>query len=585
LRRDVSLKFPNYNPSKRGEEVLKSAYDELKTMVNERTLELINKNALLESEIKERKQIQELLDERLRFETILSDLSAEIVSVSAAMLERKIDAALRVLVEYLEVDWGTLILFEDNRKKEGITHSYAIRGNPLTLDILNEKYLWFWRKLQHGETIVLGKIPDGLPSESNEERKYCLEEGHKAILVIPLKVGNGSWGAIAFGSVQSERNWSIEIIRRLKLAGEILANAIVRKRAEEILRSSESEKKAILDASVDRIRYVDKNMRIIWANKASGLRAGIPAEELIGRRCYEVNHGTDSPCEGCPTVRSMATGQVERKVMHYPQVLIEEGGEYGDNYCVPLRNGKGEADRFVQVYRDITVQKHAEEKIYTLSQELIRAQERERQMISRELHDTVAQDLCSLKVACETLFDNHSLVSPKLKERIAEIANNLQRTIIAVRDLSYDLRPSGLDELGLVEVLSHYCEGFGEKTKVKVNFHSVGVGSAKFDFDTEINLYRIVQEGLNNILKHAQATEAKVSFIGAFPHIILRIEDNGKGFDLKERLAAINNEKRMGLQSMKERVNLLKGEVNIQTRPMRGTKISVKIPYPEKADG
>lgn len=582
--RDVSLKFPIYKPSKGGEEVLKSAYNEMKTMVNERTLELINKNALLEAEIKERKQIQASLDERLRIETILSNLSAEIVSVSSEMVDREIDAALRVLAEYLEVDWGTLILFEDNPQKEAVTYSYAIRGKPLTAGILNEKYLSFREKLQHGEAIVLGKIPDALPNEAAAETKYCLEEGHRAILVIPLKVGNGTWGSIAFGSFEAARNWSIEIIRRLKLAGEILANAIVRKHAEEIMLISESQKKAILDASVDRIRYVDKDMRIIWANKASVLRAGIPAEELIGRRCYEVNHGKDSPCEGCPTVRSMATGQVERNVMHYPQIIIEGGGEYGDNYCVPLRNEKGEIDRFVQVYRDITVQKHAEEKIYTLSQELIRAQERERQMISRELHDTVAQDLCSLKVACETLFDNHSLVSPKINERIAEIANNLQKTIIAIRDLSYDLRPPGLDELGLVEVLSHYCEEFGEKTKIRVNFQSVGVDSAKFDFDTEINLYRLVQEGLNNILKHAQATEVKISLIGAFPHIILRIEDNGKGFDLQEKWVPINNEKRMGLQSMKERVSLLRGEINIQTRRMQGTRIFIKIPFPEKAN-
>jgi PAS domain S-box-containing protein len=569
----------------RGEIVLKNSHEKLKAMVNEYTLELIHKNALLEAEIKERKQVEELLDERLRFETIISNLSAEIVNVSAKGLEREIDAALKVLVEYLEIDWGSLILFDDNPPRETVTRSYAIRGCPLTTDLGNGKYLWFHKKLQQGEAIVLEMIPDALPKEAAEEREYCLAKGHKAILVVPLKVGDGNWGAVTFGSIQSARRWSIEIIRRLKLAGEILANAIVRKRAEENIRISEAQKKAILDASVDRIRYVDKDMRIIWANKASGLRAGISAEELVGRHCYEVNHGQDFPCEGCPTVRAIKTGQIERTVMHYPQIVTKVGEEYGDNYCVPLKNEKGEIDRFVQVYRDITVQRHAEEKIYTLSQELIRAQERERQMISRELHDTVAQDLCSLKVACETLFDHHALVPPKLKERVAEIANNLQNTITAVRDLSYDLRPPGLDELGLVEVLSHYCEEFAEKTKIRLNFYSGGVDDAKFDFDTEINIYRLVQEGLNNILKHAQATEAKISFVGAFPHILLRIEDNGKGFEMEEKCLPPNREKRMGLQSMKERVGLLRGEINIQTRPRQGTKILIKIPFPEKANG
>ena len=215
----------------------------------------------------------------------------------------------------------------------------------------------------------------------------------------------------------------------------------------------------------------------------------------------------------------------------------------------------------------------------------MRAQERERQMISRELHDTVAQDLCSLKVACETLFDHQVQVSEGLKGKVLGIANNLQRTIQAVRDLSYDLRPSGLEELGLVEVLSRYCEEFGEKSKISVEFHSVGVESAKWDFDTDINVYRIIQEGLNNILKHSRATKAKISFVGAFPHLILRIEDNGRGFELQPKHPAQDNPKRMGLQSIRERVSLLKGEMSIHTGPDQGTKISIKIPYPENGNG
>jgi len=564
---------------------MKNSYDELKRMVGERTLELINKNTLLEAQIRERKQIQELLDERLRFETILSNLSAAIIASTGDSLEGEIDSAIRTLIAYLEVDWGSLILFDTNSRKEPVIFSSAVCGTPFSPSVVGGDYPWFREKIRRGEAIILGKIPDELPKEAVGEKFFLFKGGYRSILVIPLKGGNGNWGVIGFGSMQTEKSWSIELIRRLKLAGEILVNATVRKRAEETLRMSESQKETILNASVDRIRYVDKDMRIIWANKASASRAGLSAEELIGRHCYEVNHGTQSPCAGCPTLRSMKTGQIERQMMHYPKVLNAEEGEYGDNYCVPLRNEKGEIDRFVQVYRDITYQKHAEEKIYNLSQELIRAQERERQMISRELHDTIAQDLCSLKVACETLFDNQIQVSDGLKRKVLEIANNLQRTIQAVRDLSYNLRPSGLEELGLMEVLSRYCEDFGEKSKIAVNFHSMGVESAKWDFDTDINVYRIVQEGLNNILKHSGATKAKISFVGSFPHLILRIEDNGKGFELQPKHPVQDNPKRMGLQSIRERVSLLKGEMTIHTGPNQGTKIVIKIPYPENGNG
>ncbi|MGB2929880.1 MAG: ATP-binding protein, partial [Desulfobacterales bacterium] len=94
-----------------------------------------------------------------------------------------------------------------------------------------------------------------------------------------------------------------------------------------------------------------------------------------------------------------------------------------------------------------------------------------------------------------------------------------------------------------------------------------------------IHLYRLVQEGLNNIRKHADAAQVNIMLMGAAPNIILHIEDNGKGFDVKTRQFVLGNEKRMGLQNMKQRVNLLGGQITIKSRPMQGTKILIKIPF------
>jgi signal transduction histidine kinase len=234
---------------------------------------------------------------------------------------------------------------------------------------------------------------------------------------------------------------------------------------------------------------------------------------------------------------------------------------------------------------EIRNHKRAEEQIHSLTQELIKAQETERQMISRELHDSVAQDLSSLKIACQTLLANEPQVSSQVKQKVSEMSEVLHRTVMAVRDLSYSLRPPGLDGIGLVEVISQYCDDFFEKSGIQVDFHSAGVDSTKLDFDMEINLYRLVQEGLTNIIKHADATYATIGLVGAFPNIILRIEDDGKGFDVEKRLANASHKKRMGLQSMKQRIRLLGGQMLIQSRPGRGTKLSMKIPYREKENG
>ncbi len=118
-----------------------------------------------------------------------------------------------------------------------------------------------------------------------------------------------------------------------------------------------------------------------------------------------------------------------------------------------------------------------------------------------------------------------------------------------------------------------------EQTGISVDFKSAGMGNLNLNYNTKINLYRLLQEGLNNIKKHADAGNVKIRLISSFPNIILRIYDDGRGFDLKERLARTSSEKRMGLSSMEQRVDLLLGRINIESTPGKGTKVVIKIPY------
>ncbi|MCD4718044.1 MAG: PAS domain S-box protein, partial [Desulfobacterales bacterium] len=171
-----------------------------------------------------------------------------------------------------------------------------------------------------------------------------------------------------------------------------------RKRAEDALRESEAQKSAILDASVDRIRYVDKDIKIIWANRTTATLPGVSPENLVGRTCHEIFVGRDTPCEGCPTVRARETGQIEGAVIHHLSIKGFEGESYWENYSVPLKNEEGDIEGFLQVARNITNRKLAEERIHILSQELLKAQENERQRISGYLHDHVGQDLSIIRI-------------------------------------------------------------------------------------------------------------------------------------------------------------------------------------------
>jgi PAS domain S-box-containing protein len=364
----------------------------------------------------------------------------------------------------------------------------------------------------------------------------------------------------------------------VKIIGS-LRNITERKRMEVALRQSESQKRAILDASIDRIRYIDKDMKIIWANKTTAMALNMSSEDLVGHTCYKLFVGRNTPCKGCPTVIARETGKIERSVMYQPRVKGIEGESYWDTYCVPLKNDADEIESFIQIARNITDQKRAEEHINILTQELMRTQESERQRISRDLHDNVAQELSAVKIGCETLFDNQPHIPPEIRKRMSQMSIMLQEVIKAVRDLSYYLRPSGLDEMGLVQTIFQYCHDFSEDNGINVDFHSAGIKDLTLDFDTEINLYRLIQEGLANVKKHADADHVTIRLVAAFPNIILRIEDNGKGFDVQKRLATLSEEKRMGIRSMEQRAKLLQGEMEIQSKPMQGTKISIMLPY------
>jgi PAS domain S-box-containing protein len=480
-----------------------------------------------------------------------------------------------------------------------------------------------------------------------------------------------------------------------------------RKQTEHALRESEAQKMAILEASIDWIRHVDKDMKILWHNKITAEVLQLPSEKILGRPCYAVLHDRNTPCRGCPTVKAMKSGRIERAVMHRPGFYGTDAEVYWEAYSVPLKDETGEIVSFIQIskditdqvqamealresrekyrqlfesesdavmifdgetlrfeeanqatldlygytreeflaltvldisnekgktrdtvqriisndpgskrvslryfkkkdgavfpgevfsgtfksgnqtkiigaVRDITERLQAEEKIHALTQEQMKAQEKERLEISRYLHDQVAQDLSTLRIGCETLFDSQPAAPVVVRQKVTEMSGILQKTISAVRNLSYDLRPPGMDHLGLARTLLQYCDDFSKKHNLQIDYHSAGMEDLKTDYETEINLFRVAQEALNNINLHAAASRVTIRLVASFPRIIMRIEDNGKGFDVEGSLIKAAGERRMGLGNMQERVRLLNGNLKIQSRPQAGTKILVEIPFEEK---
>jgi len=244
------------------------------------------------------------------------------------------------------------------------------------------------------------------------------------------------------------------------------------------------------------------------------------------------------------------------------------------------------ATRFVGTNTDVTDLKRAEENIRELTGALIAAQENERSRIARDLHDNVAQDLSAAKIASETLLDGVILASPAVERRLAEFSALLSRAIGSVRGISYDLRPPDLEYLGLVQALEGLCEDFSKATGIQVDFAGAGLEGVVLGQDVAINLYRVVQEALANVRRHAGAHGVSVRLVESFPKLIVRVKDDGQGFDVQARMTQARRERHMGLASMRERVGLFGGVLRVVSAPGQGCLVVAEVIYAgEKSHG
>ncbi len=350
-----------------------------------------------------------------------------------------------------------------------------------------------------------------------------------------------------------------------------------RKLAQDALQKSEERYRLITETAREGIYQVDISGKIVYVNEAHAQMLGYECAEILGKH-YSFIFPDNNLSEANVIVETVYSGTPQRGEITMKHKLGKDFQAYYS--MVPIKQNR-EITGFTGILEDITQLKQAEHLIRELHHKLLESQENERQIISRELHDRVAQDLSAIKISCEMLLEYNSL-SANIRNHISGISAKLHEILKAVRDLSYDLRPSGLEELGLIETLNRYCKDFSSDNGVHVDFFSAGVDNLKMKFEANINLYRLVQEGLNNVRKHADADHITIKLISSFPNIILRIEDDGKGFDTETRLTAAYKEKRMGIRSMKERVGLLQGKMRIESIPGMGTKILIEIPHKDQ---
>lgn len=222
-------------------------------------------------------------------------------------------------------------------------------------------------------------------------------------------------------------------------------------------------------------------------------------------------------------------------------------------------------------YRQLVDQR---ENLRDMTERLIAAQEEERQRISRELHDDLGQALTTQMISLRNLQADLTVPPEVLFERLQSLHDQTYEIFVKIRRLAQDLRPPILDALGLKVSMQTYCTEFTRRTHLPITFEADEALPALPDvYNTA--LYRILQEALNNIVKHAKATHVWVELTLEDNNVTLTIQDNGQGFDVSEIPST-----GIGLSSMRERVMIAGGKFNISSTPKRGTILSAQFPLP-----
>lgn len=363
-----------------------------------------------------------------------------------------------------------------------------------------------------------------------------------------------------------------------------------RKRAEQELAVHRAQLDAIIETAMDAIITVDEGERVLLFNRAAQSMFGCQAADAIGQpldrfipeRFREAHHGHMSLFAG----GSVPSRAMQRAGTLYGLRLNGEEFPIEASISRVLVAGK---TLFTVILRDVTERvgaaraledhvlllRNKQQELEALAEKLIEAQEEERKRIARDLHDDFNQRLAALAVELETI--DRSLVGclPESSSRqLAGIRADIGRLSDDLHDLAYRLHPSLLDHVGLESAVQDHIDEFTKRTGLPVTYTPREVPKA-LSSDVKTNLFRVMQESLQNVIKHAQASQVTVRLSGSSKGVGVSVRDNGKGFDLERKDAFV---KGLGLVSMQERMRLMGGFFRIHSLPKEGTKVCAWIP-------
>lgn len=485
-----------------------------------------------------------------------------VATSGAADLHKALDLCMSVAMEtsgadragiYLVNNDGSISLIAD----KGVSETFYKTVSYLPKDSLQAELV------RNGKPFYVS-----VEETSPEINEACTNEGLKCIGVIPILYRERAVACMNTGySSISEVPETTQ--NRLEAIAANLGGMIVRLEAEQQLREHEASMRAMLDAISESVFLISvTDLKIIVANETAARRLGTTVEAMVGRPVDDF------------MPQDIMTARIEFAKKHltdqaFAHMVDRRDGRIFDSYIYPVFSDNGEISAVAIFAKDVTDQHDAVEKIAVeqrLLRKLIDLQERERTLVSHEIHDGVVQDIVAAKMFLNVLSVGMKAHDCEGLKETTKIEEFLTHAIAEARRLIRELRPLIIEEKGIVHSIDHLIVQKRETTDMRIEFeHNIHFN--RIHPMLESNVYRIVQEGIRNASRHSQAKKITVSLVQDGDNIVIGVVDDGIGFDPKHI-----SEDRFGVRGIRERARLFGGHANIESAPGEGTKIRVELP-------
>jgi len=419
------------------------------------------------------------------------------------------------------------------------------------------------------------------PEQWDEENKILtkLRAGERIEHYETIRVAKAGKKVNVSLTISPIRDSTGKVVGYSKIARDITN----RKRAEEAMREMNrvlEGKNVLLEAREELLKVFVKNVPTAVAMLDCDMRYlqvsdrwcmdYLPAQEqVLGRSHYEIF--PDMPERWKEVHRRALRGETLRA--DEDRWEGQDGTHWARWEVRPWYSADGRVGGILILAEDISRRKQMEEALLGMSRKLIQSQEEERARIARELHDDIAQRIALLSVTVDQLREEMPEPFGDVKNQISEVGKQLTEVSSDIQAVSHELHSSTLEILGLVQASRSWCTQFGKRHRMEIGFstHDVSNGLSK---EISLCLFRVLQEGLRNAVKHSFAKQVEVKLWGDSDQMHLIVSDSGKGFNV----ATARQYGGLGLTSIQERVRLVSGTIQIDSNPMRGTTIHACVP-------